>query len=121
MSDKTRKKNLILPTSPLFASILEPQAKRMIKKLCKIKNINGHTGQCVDTTREVAWNQGMGNENLEQCQIPVGTIGMVVGIAEPKTVLRVLIVAPDQNPKDAVYHINILNLEIMNPEPNDNV
>jgi hypothetical protein len=115
------KKNYIIPTTPLFASIMEPLAKKMVKKLCKVKHIKGHEGHYINTVREVTWNQGPGNDNLEACKLAVGTKGLVVGIAEPKTMLRFMVVSPD-DPKgkvneDAIYHVNVLNLEVMkNPE-----
>jgi len=114
------KKNHIVPTTPLFASIMEPLAKKMVKKLCKVKPLKGHEGPYLDTVREVSWNQGPGNDNLEVCKLAIGTKGLVVGIAEPKIMLRFMVVSPD-DPKgkineDAIYHVNVLNLEVMNSE-----
>jgi hypothetical protein len=114
------KKNYIIATTPLFASIMEPLAKKMVKKLCKVKNTKGHEGYYLDTVREVSWNQGPGNDNLEACKLAIGTKGLVVGIAEPKIMLRFMVVSPD-DPKgkvneDAIYHVNVLNLEILNSE-----
>jgi len=112
-----KKKNLIVPTTPMFASIMEPLVKKAVKKLCVVKQITGHEGKYIDVVREAAWNQGSGNENLEPCKLAVGTIGMVVGIAEPKTMLRFLVVSPDDSNgkinQDSIYHVNILNLEFM--------
>ena len=111
------KRNLILPTTPMFASIMEPLARAMVKKLCRVKHMKGHEGPYVDTVREVSWNHGPGNDNLETCQVAVGTVGMVVGVAEPKTALRFLVVSPDTEQgkvnQDAIYHVSVMNLEVM--------
>lgn len=115
------KKNYIVPTTPLFASIMEPVAKNLVGKLCEIQHIHGMMGDFIDTVRESAWNQGAGNDNLEPCKLALGTKGLVVGIAEPKIMLRLLVVSPDDPKekanKDAIYHVNVLNLKVIkNPE-----
>lgn len=119
MTDPVKpKKNLIMPTTPMFASIMNPVANKLVRKLCKVKNIQGHEGLYVDTVRELDWNNGPNNDNLEQCQIAVGTVGMVLGKAAPSTMLRFLVVSSDADDgakvnKDAIYHLSVLNLEIL--------
>lgn len=98
----------------MFASIMEPLAKGMVKHLCRVKNIKGHEGEMVDCVREVTWNQGPGNDNLEQASLPVGTVGMAVALAEPKTVLRFLVATPGEGSnKDGIYHVSVMNLELL--------
>jgi hypothetical protein len=99
---------------------MEPRAKAMVKKLCRVKSMQGHTQEWVNTVKEVAWNKGPGNDNLQQRSLNVGTIGMVVGIAEPKTVLRFLVATESGNQDiDGIYHVSVLNLEFMRPEDED--
>lgn len=106
------KKNLIMPVAPMFATIMESRTRSMVKKLCKIKNITGHEEPEVVVVKETAWNLGSGNENLEQTSLKIGTVGMVVGLAEPKTVLRFLVASQDENVQvDGIYHVSVLNLE----------
>jgi hypothetical protein len=111
------KPNLIMPVAPMFASIMEPRARSMVKQLCKIKNMQGHSDPCIDVVKEVAWNQGPGNENLEQRSLDIGTIGMVVAVAEPKTVLRFLVTTKEGNQDiDGIYHVSVMNLEPLETE-----
>lgn len=113
------KPNLIMPVSPMFASIMIPMAKRLIKKLCKVKNMNGATGDHINITMETNWNQGVGNENLEQRSLDIGTIGMVVGVADPATDLRFLVTSTKNPGLDGIYHVSVLNLEPMNSPENE--
>ncbi len=109
------KKNLIMPVAPMFATIMEPRARSMVKKLCKVKNIPGHEESAIGVVKETAWNLGPGNENLEETSLKMGTIGMVVGVAEPKTVVRLLVTSQEGNPLvDGIYHVSVLNLEPIN-------
>lgn len=113
----TPKKNLILPVAPMFATIMTGPAAHLVKKLCKVKNVAGHEDSAIAVVKETKWNLGPGNDNLEQTTIKVGTIGMVVGVAEPKTVLRFLVTSNSGNdPVDGIYHLSVLNLEPLEVE-----
>lgn len=92
-----------------------PVAKRLVKRLCRVKNQNGAIGDHINIVMETNWNQGPGNDNLEQRSLNIGTIGMVVGVAEPATVLRFLVANNNPN-DDGIYHVSVLNLEPMNPD-----
>lgn len=106
------KKNLIMPVSPMFALIMMGPARHLVKKLCRVKNIQGHDGDAISVVKEGRWALGAVNDNLEECEIKVGTIGMVVGIAEPKTVLRFLVASETGDDADScIYHLSVLNLE----------
>src|SRR5690349_2237435 len=104
------KKNIIMPVAPMFVAIMEPKARNMVKKLARVRNFQGQTGAWIDCVKEMSWNQGPGNDNLEQRSLNVGTIGMVVGLADPKTVLRFMVVTGNQH-DDGIYHVSVMNLE----------
>jgi hypothetical protein len=109
------KKNLVMPVAPMFETIMATRANSLLKRLCRVKNIQGHTEEWINTVKETNWNQGSGNENLEERSLNIGTIGMVVGVANPKTVLRLLVITKDGNQDvDGIYHMNVLNLEPYN-------
>ena len=124
MSDDTPvkpKKNLILPTTPMFASIMAPIAARMHKQLCRVKKMRGHEADAeewINTVKESTWTGGVVNDNLEEASLDIGTVGMVVGIANPATMLRFM-VSKDGNPaNDGIYHVSVMNLELLK-EPED--
>jgi hypothetical protein len=74
----------------------------------------------IEVVREKRWALGPVNDNLELATIKVGTIGMVVGVAEPKTVLRLLVSEsrdlPDSEMNSSIYHLSVLNLEPVDGE-----
>lgn len=106
-----------MPVAPMFASIMTGPATHLVKKLCKVKNVAGHEDSVISVVKETRWNLGPGNENLEETNIKVGTVGMVVGVAEPKTVLRFLVTSNSGNdPVDGIYHLSVLNLEPLEGE-----
>lgn len=115
------KKNLILPTTPMFASIMAPIAARMHKQLCRVKRMKGreHLGEeWINVVKEETWGEGIDNENLKEASLNIGTVGMVVGIANPATVLRFM-VSNDGNAEDnGIYHVSVMNLELLK-EPAD--
>ena len=111
------KKNLIMPVAPMFASIMTGPASHLVKKLCKVVNVTGETRTSIAAVKEHSWNGGPGNENLEMSFLDIGRLGMVVGIAEPKTVLRFLVASPTGNEEvDGIYHVSVLNLEPLEEE-----
>lgn len=104
-----------MPVAPMFETIMATRANSLLKRLCRVKNIQGHTEEWINTVKETNWNQGSGNENLEERSLNIGTIGMVVGVANPKTVLRLLVITKDGNQDvDGIYHVSVLNLEPYN-------
>jgi hypothetical protein len=105
-----------MPVAPMFAAIMTGPATHLISKLCKVKNIAGHEDSSISVVKESRWNLGPGSANLEQTTIKVGTIGMVVGVAEPKTVLRFLVTSLGNGPVDGIYHLSVLNLEPLEEE-----
>ena len=114
-SPSSQKKNLIMPVAPMFETIMATRATSLLKKLCRVKNIQGHEEEWINTVKETNWNQGSGNENLEERSLNIGTVGMVVGVANPKTVLRILVITKDGNQDvDGIYHVSVLNLEPCN-------
>lgn len=114
------KRNLIMPTTPMFASIMAPVAARMHKQLCRVKNMNGQTEAWINTVKESTWTGGAVNDNLEQASLDIGTVGMVVGVANPATVLRFM-VSKDGNPaNDGIYHVSVMNLELLKEPDDDN-
>lgn len=99
-----------MPVTPMFASIMTTEARTLVKKLCKIKNIQGHTHDSpVLVLRESNWNHGSGNDNLEESALSVGVVGMVVGVAQPTTVLRFLVSGNERI--EGTYHVSVMNLE----------
>lgn len=104
-----------MPVAPMFETIMATRATSLLKKLCRVKNIQGHEEEWINTVKETNWNQGSGNENLEERSLNIGTIGMVVGVANPRTVLRLLVITKDGNQDvDGIYHVSVLNLEPYN-------
>lgn len=81
-----------------------------MKKLYSVKNIPGHTLGWINVVKEKTWNLGSGNDNLEMHSLNIGTVGMVVGVAQPETVLRFMVTTGNQD-VDGIYHVSILNLE----------
>lgn len=104
-----------MPVAPMFETIMRAQANALLKRLCRVKNIQGHTEEWINVVKETNWNQGSGNENLQECYMSIGTIGMVVGVAYPTTVLRFLVITKNGNQDmDGIYHVSVLNLEPCN-------
>lgn len=112
------KKNLIMPVAPMFATIMTGPASHLVKKICRVVDkTREYPYPPLSVVKETNWNQGPGNDNLEQCSLNVGTIGMVVGVAEPKTVLRFLVTSEAGNENiDGIYHVSVLNLELYEGE-----
>lgn len=113
----TTKPNLILPVSPMFASIMTPVAAKLVKKLAKVKSIKSSETSHVECVREVSWADGSDNQNLERASIPIGTQGLVVEALG--TVLRVLVSEGDSldTTFHHIYHLGVLNLELVVMEP----
>lgn len=109
MSDpvKPKKPNLIMPVSPMFAAIMTIPASKLVKQVCEVVNMHGYSSETIDVVKESVWGNGVGNENLEKSTLSVGTVGLVVDIAEPRTVLRFL-------SNNSIYHVNVLNLKPVN-------
>lgn len=110
-------KNLIMPVSPMFASIMTGPASHLVKKLCRVKNISGHNDSEIQIVEEDRWGYGPINTNLKITTIKIGTIGMVVGVAEPKTVLRFLVSETADETENHIYHVSVLNLELLETQP----
>jgi hypothetical protein len=112
MSEKPVR-NMVMPVAPMFASIMTGPAKHLVKKLCKVKNIKGHLQEEIAVVKEIHWNSVSSSMNLVETTIKIGTVGMVIGVAEPSTVLRFMASQP-LNPDDmSIYHISVLNLEVI--------
>lgn len=109
------KQDLVQSSSPMFESIMAPRAAMLVKQLCRVKRMPGQTKDWIDVVKETAWNKGIDNENLEQRSLNIGTVGMVVGIAQSKTTLRFMVATGNEH-DDGIYHVNVINLEPIDQE-----
>jgi deferrochelatase/peroxidase EfeB len=96
----------------MYELIMGPVAAAAVGKCAKVVNHVTAVTE-IQCAMEVEFGAGEGNENLEPRPLPIGITGFIVGTANPKTVVRLLVPENEQDIKPGIYHVKFSNLELL--------
>lgn len=106
----------IKPVTPIWESIYAPKARLLArsKSMVKIIPMQGIDGDnlWVNCLKEINLGKGATEDNLEERSLDRDMIGLVVGIATPSTICRVLITV-NHPEKDGIYHVCASRLQVV--------
>jgi len=104
--EKKKPRNFTLASSPFYEAIVGPAAEALVGKMVRLKKETE-----LSCAFESEFSEGSENENLELKTLPPGIMGFIVGTANPKTVLRFLVVNEEEGVAPGVYHVKFIDLE----------
>lgn len=109
--EKKKPRNLILPSSPFYELIVGPAAEALVGKMVRVCS-----SASISCAFESKFAESAENENLELKVLPSGIMGFIVGIANPKTVLRFLVANEEDGVSPGIYHVKFIDLEPIQEE-----
>lgn len=116
--------NKIKPVTPMWESIYAPKARLLAKSqsMVQVKPINGIDGEnlWVNCLKEINLGKGPVEDNLEERSLDKDMIGLVVGIATPSTICRVLVTV-NHPEKDGIYHVCASRLQVVTQDNSDDM
>jgi len=113
----------IKPVTPIWESIYAPKARILAKSksMVKVNPMGGiDDNPWVNCLKEINLGKGATEDNLEERSLDEGMIGLVVGIATPSTICRVLITV-NHPEKDGIYHVCASRLQVVTQDNSDDM